>query len=111
MRTSLWEISAICEPIVPARKLVASSKWACRDWDCHDCGVNTFETNEYYMVHDEVWLSAGLDKKHFCCFSCLEKRLGRPMVLGDFTPAVVNMNIQIGYELGLRASKGESNVK
>lgn len=83
----------------------------CRGWD--SC----------YMVHDEVWAKAwpdyrevrkalvqqygsppvnGLrkDRIFLClCFGCLEKRLGRPLELGDFKRAPINEPIFFGYRM------------
>lgn len=81
-------------------------------YDCRrDCGS--------YMVHDEVWdrawpgyhqLRRELRAKYpvskygfwglVLCFKCLERRLGRPLVLGDFTKAVINQPIVFGFGLG-----------
>ncbi len=70
-----------------------SSKRNSRDahWCCVDCGVNTFETDEYYMVHDAVWRSSGLAQDGGkLCVVCLEARLGRKLTQSDFTLARVN---------------------
>ena len=58
---------------------------------CVDCGINTHEINEYYMVYDEVWLSV-VDRKHsgMLCISCLESRLGRKLNKTDFPPFPIN---------------------
>lgn len=62
---------------------------------CVDCSVNTDETNEYYMVHDDLW------KKHtsdfhgdgMLCIGCLEFRLGRQLNYHDFPIVPVNDGI------------------
>lgn len=52
---------------------------------CLDCGVDTGHTDQYYMIHDELWLSVNPGRKGMLCFSCLENRLGRRLTLSDFT--------------------------
>lgn len=66
-----------------------------RETLCLDCRVDVNEIDEWYMVHDEVWRSAGLDPSidvvgEFLCISCLETRLGRELTTLDFTDAPVN---------------------
>lgn len=59
---------------------------------CMDCGVNTSPSaggagvEEYYMVSDELWTFGD----GFLCIGCLEKRIGRRLVLSDFIIAAVN---------------------
>jgi hypothetical protein len=50
---------------------------------CADCGVDTFSTNEYYMVKDHVWAQAQGGTK-LLCIGCLEKRIGRTLTRSDF---------------------------
>lgn len=57
---------------------------------CLDCAVNTSEIDEYYMVHDHIWLYANPDDYGMLCISCLEERLGRMLRPSDFTDAPVN---------------------
>jgi hypothetical protein len=67
---------------------------------CIDCGVDTYplecrdaRTSEYYMVHDAIWLAAGMSTKYgggFLCIGCLEARLGRTLTPCDFTDAPIN---------------------
>lgn len=54
-------------------------------FSCMDC--HRFDA-EYYMVWDTVWRKAVPDGKGKLCFSCLEKRLGRPLHRGDFNMRV-----------------------
>ncbi len=56
---------------------------------CRDCGVNTFEISEYYMVHDELWPTV-LGGREFLCLGCLEVRLNRRLTTEDFPDAPVN---------------------
>lgn len=57
---------------------------------CLDCNINTGEIDEYYMVHDHVWLYANPGDHGMLCISCLEGRLGRMLQPSDFTDAPVN---------------------
>jgi hypothetical protein len=75
---------------------------------CIDCGMDTTPnrrrrgagTWEWYMVHDSVWLAAGMPKREpmmgykspggFLCIGCLEARLGRTLTPRDFTDTPVN---------------------
>lgn len=51
---------------------------------CEDCGVNTFDIDEYYMVKDEIWFSVCDDVYGMLCIGCLEERLGRRLTPTDF---------------------------
>lgn len=53
--------------------------------NCLDCGWNTRALNEYYRVHDEVWLSVVPDGNGMLCIHCLENRLGRFLTREDFS--------------------------
>ena len=52
---------------------------------CMDC--RTLEP-EYYMVWNELWEKAVPDRAGQLCFSCLGKRLGRPLRRCDFPPHI-----------------------
>jgi hypothetical protein len=56
---------------------------------CKDCGVDTFEINEYYMVTKDLWRQYGV-KRGMLCIACLEKRMGRSLTLDDFTDCILN---------------------
>ena len=63
------------------------------DWEehCIDCGVDTFEIGEYYMVYDPVWRAAGMEPDGgMLCLGCLSDRLGRRLYLDDFNPLPMN---------------------
>ena len=58
---------------------------------CVDCSVNTLDNDEYYMVHDDLWNSAGMDGDGgMLCIGCLEARLGRELTSADFMDAPCN---------------------
>jgi hypothetical protein len=49
----------------------------------HCCMFCKSENPQGFMVTNEVWAEARL-KKGITCISCLKKRLGRPLTIGDF---------------------------
>jgi len=57
---------------------------------CLDCGVNTDEIREYYMLTSEVWLEAVPDREGMLCINCVELRLGRQLWPEDFMEAPLN---------------------
>ena len=60
--------------------------------NCKDCGVDTQDIGEWYMVKDEVWAAVWpkRSKREFLCIGCLEIRLGRRLTSDDFTDAPIN---------------------
>lgn len=67
------------------------------DWRCLDCGVDTDNVDgsgrdEYFMIHDELWLSINPERVGHLCIACTEARLGRFLMPTDFKAARVNMN-------------------
>jgi hypothetical protein len=59
--------------------------------DCLDCGVDTIDSAEFYMIRDETWLAANPKRDGMLCVACLEKRLGRELVTDDFTWCPANL--------------------
>ncbi len=57
---------------------------------CIDCGVNTLNIDEYYMLKKEVWLSIVPGDKGKLCIGCVEKRLGRKLIPDDFLECILN---------------------
>lgn len=57
---------------------------------CLDCGGNTLEMAEYYMVQDAIWNHVNPKQKGMLCIGDLEKRLGRQLVKSDFTECGLN---------------------
>jgi hypothetical protein len=57
------------------------------DRACCDC--DTTDRTECYMVHDHLWAAAGM-RQGFLCIGCLETRLGRQLVAGDFKDVPIN---------------------
>lgn len=62
---------------------------------CADCGADTGELREFYMVHAFIWRRAGM-RKGFLCVGCLERRLGRQLAPGDFTSCRLNQENAAG---------------
>lgn len=58
-------------------------------WDCVDCGADTVELCEYYMVTDSCWVRAGMDDGCIC-IGCLEKRLGKRLAPRNFLECPLN---------------------
>lgn len=59
---------------------------------CVDCKVDTQYIQESYMVHDHLWLSAGMTKDGGrLCVKCLEKRIGRKLRRQDFFLCPLNI--------------------
>ena len=63
------------------------------NWLCLDCRKDTFE--EYYFVHNHLWRRAvDRSQRHgMLCLSCLQLRLGRPLLLDDFKSGQVDTRI------------------
>lgn len=61
---------------------------------CLDCGVDTLEIRDWYMLQLEVWQKVITSKdpiaRRFLCILCLEKRLGRTLEAADFVDAPIN---------------------
>jgi hypothetical protein len=56
------------------------------EFHCMDCGVDTWDTDEFYMVADALWLSVVPDGRGMLCVGCLERRLGRRLTAADLLP-------------------------
>lgn len=59
-------------------------------WFCLDCNEHTGEINEYYMVHDHLWVLNVPEYHGMMCIGCLEDRLGRKLNPEDFTDCPLN---------------------
>lgn len=66
---------------------------------CADCGLGTIRAGEWYMVRNDVWEQAWRNRRKWwhdlpgqevLCIGCLEQRLGRTLVAGDFNAVPVN---------------------
>lgn len=86
-----WYFDILGEPdLDDLREALARMKRIDLSFRCLDCEVHTGDANEYYMVHDEVWLLANPADDGMLCVSCLEARIGRVLTPSDFTDAPVN---------------------
>jgi hypothetical protein len=53
---------------------------------CIDCGACTSSLGQYYMVSDDLWAASGVAPDGgMLCLHCLERRIGRKLILDDFT--------------------------
>jgi hypothetical protein len=69
---------------------------------CKDCGCDTKEIHEYYMVTKEIWNLVNKENKaYMLCIGCLENRLGRKLDSNDFIDAPINW-ISESNKLSLR---------
>lgn len=60
-------------------------------FDCHDCGVNTAEIGEFYMIHHALWRNAiPNNPEAMLCIGCVEERLGFELTSVDFIDAPIN---------------------
>jgi hypothetical protein len=57
--------------------------------ECVDCGVDTGEISEYYMVTDACWARAGMNDGCLC-IGCLEERLGKRLTARNFSECPLN---------------------
>lgn len=63
---------------------------------CKDCGIDTIESGQYYMVKPAIWAYACYPETgkwpngFMLCFGCLEERIGRSLTKSDFTSAPIN---------------------
>jgi hypothetical protein len=67
-------VRGVCREAMKGKK-----KSAVCSVNCNDCGVDTQDIGEWYMVKDEVWAAAWPkgSKREFLCIGCLETRLER----------------------------------
>lgn len=57
-------------------------------WRCLACQCWTDQ--EYYMLHDHVWLEVNPARKGMMCIGCVEERLGCKLTAEHFTQAPIN---------------------
>jgi len=71
-------------------------------WLCDGCGASSGYFG--YMVQDSLWKEyVGPPDAGHLCVSCLERRVGRPLVLSDFAVDMpINDPIRYGFELARR---------
>ena len=57
-----------------------------RNWLCMDCGKNTLESPDYYMLRNRLWrMLVSRNQRHgMLCLACVEQRLGRSLIPDDF---------------------------
>jgi DNA-directed RNA polymerase subunit RPC12/RpoP len=75
-------------------------------WLCMDCGSDTNKSEEYYMLWHKVWRRINYKLNGMLCLNCSERRLGRPLNVGDFTKAPVNSRqAAVCAELAIRLAR------
>ncbi len=75
---------------------------------CNDCEVTYPDP---YMVHNRIWNEVvGERVRCFLCLKCLETRLGRRLVIQDFTPAPINDGIRFGFNLAITENHKQHQV-
>jgi hypothetical protein len=57
---------------------------------CIDCGIDTEQIEEHYMVHDNLWCTGNPAERGMLCIGCFEKRLGRRLCREDFRPYMIS---------------------
>jgi len=67
------------------------------DPECLDCGRDTVELGEFYMLHDQVWLEANPADEGMLCFRCVQTRLGRGLTADDFIDVPVNRWLELRF--------------
>ena len=56
---------------------------------CRDCGGDV--TDEFYMIHHDLWDQCLKGAGGWICVPCIEDRLGRPLTRDDFILCPINV--------------------
>ena len=59
------------------------------EFNCVECGVNTLQINEYYMLKNDIWDLAGAEQG-MLCVSCFEALSNVTLTRADFTDYPIN---------------------
>lgn len=62
---------------------------------CKDCEVPI----SGYCLTNEIWAEAADNKEDYLCLWCVEKRLSRKLMIGDFADYPINAGILFGYRI------------
>lgn len=68
------------------------------DWSCRQCGKNTKNDIDFYMVKNEIWKKYS-NNKRILCWSCLEHNMGRKITKRDLTSCLLNKDNKKAKEL------------
>jgi len=68
------------------------------EFNCVECGVNTLEIFEYYMLKDEIWRLADVEQG-MLCVSCFEKKSNMILNKTHFIDYPINTGSFIRSEL------------
>lgn len=75
-------------------------------WLCMDCGKDTYESQEYFMLRNKLWKAVHSAVDGMLCLACTEVRLGRPLTKRDFAPVPVNtLQARVCPELAQRMTR------
>jgi hypothetical protein len=77
---------------IKAREAIVRARSESRCIDCHaeTSFTERGKNDEYYMVHNRLWLKANPGDAGKLCIGCLERRLGRQLKPNDFTDCSLN---------------------
>ena len=67
------------------------------------CGHACLDCEKYghgYHLEDTVWKAAGADEFDLLCLTCVQKRLGRSLVVEDFSQHPINEPIFAAIAIG-----------
>jgi hypothetical protein len=53
---------------------------------------------DFFKLKNRVWLSI-MPRNGLLCLACVEKKLGRPLTLDDFTNDQINRPLRVGYRM------------
>ena len=74
-------------PVYKSRQWYALHHDPTKCYRCKYCKEVDFDM---FMVNDILWLKVATKKKDLICIKCFESKLGRSLVLKDFTKVPVN---------------------
>lgn len=73
---------------------------------CVRCGAEMFRPNSTiicdYMLKHEVWNACGFAPNEVACLRCAEEVFGRPLIVEDFLPAIINRTLLWCIERGIK---------
>ncbi len=79
-----------------------------RPWDasirCRDCDepAGLKDGMVAFYLHDALWNSIA-DTHHVLCFDCTQKRLGRPIVMGDLKDSFITRCMVLGAHIAAQS--------
>jgi hypothetical protein len=99
-REASEKIVKLWDMVLALRRRLTGPRALPRDYLCKHCGE---VSGESYRIHDELWAQTGLGKHDGVLhLKCVERLLGRPLSLKDFTHHKINAPVRFGYDLRQR---------